>query len=294
MAYSGLPCERSASQSTSAGGGGSRDHRFGQLSEPGSVERRERQARHQAVLVELEQHLSRDLVCRQLLGPAGRDHEQCEPRRGAARSTAAPPTRRRRRSARRRGRRSAPRPARGCRSAARAPGADAAPVDHARASTHGPLRHEGTSWTGRRAARRRRRRPARRRGRRARARAPRSTARTRRLRRADDRGRTTPWPGRAGIAARARSRLLPTPVSPTSRTTRNSPAAARLSSSSSRASSSRRPMSWGPARVAGKARALSSAERGDSSGARSQAEGGDLARTQLEASRGCGLVEARP
>ena len=120
--------------------------------------------------------------------------------------------------------------------AAAAPGPEA---------TRGRPRRGGTGWPGRQATPRTRPRSGDPTAPGAAGQWPLPTARTRQSRRAGEHGRTCrPRPGWRASSSRP-SLLLPTPASPSSKTTRNSPAAARANSSSSAAISSRRPTSRG-------------------------------------------------
>ena len=215
--------------------------------EVGSIERREVQPRHQAVLVELEQHLRRDLVPSELLRPAGRDRRAGERRRGGARSSAGPPTRMRPRSERRRDTAISGASRERLPSSLAAPGAGAGPVGLARGPRRGRSRRAGTGWPGRRAARHKRRRPP---------------HRTERLERGCERlGRQSPnaalapsgcaRPEQSRRLAAAREQFAREPALADARVAeqQHDPQLARggpLSSSSSRARSSRRPISCGP------------------------------------------------
>ena len=221
------------------------DHRLGQLAHAGAPERGDLQRAKRA-----RPGRARTAPGRRRRAPPARRvgssrAPAAERRHGGARSSAAPATTTRPRGARRRARRRAAGGARRCRAGRRVPAAGAEAKDRARAPSRARARRDETGSRDRRGARRTAPRPRssgseRRNGSTASVHSPNAA-----LAASGYAWAASPVTSRWRASSSRASRLLPTPASPSSRTSRNSPATARPSSSSSAASSSRRPTSSG-------------------------------------------------
>ena len=71
-----IPCDRTISQSTSAGGGERRRVRAGQFGDVAPLERRQADPAQDVLLLERRQHLGGGAVAGELVGPGGRQDEE--------------------------------------------------------------------------------------------------------------------------------------------------------------------------------------------------------------------------